>query len=74
MKSELEDSLDTTAAVQDVRQKRELEVVQLKKLIEDDGKNHEQQLQDARHKHGQQIEQLNEQVDQAKKVGILHLF
>lgn len=74
MKSELEDSLDTTAAVQDVRQKRELEVVQLKKLIEDEGKNHEQQLQDVRHKHGQQVEQLNEQVDQAKKVGVLHLF
>lgn len=68
LKSELEDSLDTTAAVQDLRNKREQEVVQLKKSIETEVKNYEGQVQELRHKHGQQVEQLNEQLDQAKKV------
>lgn len=60
--------MDTTAAVQDLRNKREQEVVQLKKAIEDEAKDHETQLQDARHKYSQQIEQINEQLEQTKKV------
>lgn len=60
--------MDTTAAVQDVRQKRELEVVQMKKMLDDEVKNRETQLQELRHKHTLQVEQLNEQVDQVKKV------
>lgn len=68
LKSELEDSLDTTAAVQDMRQKREVEVGELKKRLEEEGKQHEAQVQDIRHKHAQQIDQFNEQIDQVKKV------
>lgn len=60
--------MDTTAAVQDLRNKREQEVVQLKKAMEDEAKDHETQLQDTRHKYGQQVEQINEQLEQAKKV------
>lgn len=74
MKTELEDSLDTTAAAQDLRNKREQEVVQLKKVIDDEVKNHENQLQEVRHKYNQQIEQINEQLDQAKKVLFLCLY
>ena len=68
LKSELEDNLDMTAAMQDLRNKRELEVIQLKKMLEDDAKLHDNQLQDVRHKHSQQLEQVNEQLEQVKKV------
>jgi myosin heavy chain 9/10/11/14 len=68
LKSELEDSLDTTAAVQDMRQKREVEVGELKKRLEDESKQHEAQVQEIRHKHAQQVDQINEQMDQIKKV------
>ena len=68
LKSELEDSLDTTAAVQDLRQKREVEVTELKKRLEDETKQHEAQAQEIRQKHALQLEQLNEQIDQIKKV------
>jgi uncharacterized protein (DUF169 family) len=62
LKSELEDSLDTTAAVQDLRNKRETEVLQLKQNLETEAKRHEQVVQEFRQKHQAQIEQLNEQV------------
>lgn len=68
MKSELEDSLDTTAAAQELRQKREVEVTELKKQLEEAVRTHDTQMQDLRHRHTQQVEQLNEQLDQSKKV------
>jgi len=60
--------MDTTAAAQDLRQKREVEVTELKKQLEETARAHDTQLQDLRHRHTQQVEQLNEQLDQAKKV------
>ena len=71
MKSELEDSMDTTAAAQELRQKREVEVTELKKQLEDATRSHDTQLQDLRHKHTQQLEQINEQLDQNKKVRLI---
>ena len=68
LKSELEDSLDQTAAQQEVRNKREQEVIQLKKALEDEVKSREVQLQDIRHKNTQQVEQVNVELDNAKKV------
>lgn len=68
LKSELEDSLDQTAAQQEVRNKREQEVIQLKKALEDEVKSREVQLQDLRHKNTQQVEQVNVELDNAKKV------
>ena len=68
LKSELEETQDQTATVLDMRTKREQEVVQLKKAIEDEVNSHEQQITELRHKQGQQIEQLNDQLDQSKKV------
>jgi len=61
--------MDTTAAAQDLRQKREVEVTELKKQLEEAARTHDVQLQDLRHKHTQQLEQVNEQLDQTKKVG-----
>lgn len=50
------------------RAKRESEVTQLKKTLEEEAKTHEQQLADMRQKHNQAFEELNEQLEQAKKV------
>lgn len=50
------------------RDKRESEVAQLKKTLEDEAQSHEQQLADMRHKHNQAFEELNEQLEQAKRV------
>ena len=41
----------------------------MKKQLEVGGKSHEQTIQDLRHKHNSAIEQLNEQLDNVKKVG-----
>lgn len=49
-------------------------MLQLKKTIENEVKNCEGQVQELRHKHGQQVEQLNEQLDQAKKVSQTQLL
>uniref|UniRef100_A0A3Q3ELY8 Myosin, heavy chain 11b, smooth muscle n=1 Tax=Labrus bergylta TaxID=56723 RepID=A0A3Q3ELY8_9LABR len=68
LRTELEDSLDTTAAQQELRAKREQEVALLKKAMEDEGRSHEAQVQDLRQKHSQAVEELNEQLEQAKRV------
>jgi len=67
LKSELEDSLDTTAAVQDLRNKRETEVQQLKEAYDNLSKKHEESIVETRAKHQVQAEQLNEQLDQARR-------
>uniref|UniRef100_A0A8C8G9D2 Myosin-9 n=1 Tax=Oncorhynchus tshawytscha TaxID=74940 RepID=A0A8C8G9D2_ONCTS len=68
LKTELEDTLDSTATQQELRTKRETEVTQLKKVLEDEAKVHEQQVADMRHKHNQAFDELNEQLEQAKRV------
>ncbi|CAO1373534.1 unnamed protein product [Diamesa serratosioi] len=68
LKNELLDSLDTTAAQQELRSKREQEVASLKKAFEDETVNHEGQLQEARHKHAQELGSINEQLENFKKV------
>uniref|UniRef100_A0A4W5RUX4 Myosin-9 n=1 Tax=Hucho hucho TaxID=62062 RepID=A0A4W5RUX4_9TELE len=67
LKTELEDTLDSTATQQELRTKRETEVTQLKKVLEDEAKVHEQQVADMRHKHNQAFDELNEQLEQAKR-------
>ncbi|KAI4888399.1 hypothetical protein NFI96_018868, partial [Prochilodus magdalenae] len=67
LKTELEDTLDTTAAQQELRAKRESEVAQLKKSLEEEAKSHEQLLAEVRQKHTQAFEELNEQLEQAKR-------
>lgn len=48
-------------------------MAQLKKTLDDDAKVHEQMLVDLRQKHSQAFDELNEQLEQAKRV-ILSLF
>ncbi|XP_061416725.1 myosin-10-like isoform X1 [Lethenteron reissneri] len=67
LKTELEDTLDTTAAQQELRTKREQEVAELKKAIEEETKSHEAAIVDMRHRHGQTLEELSEQLEQAKR-------
>uniref|UniRef100_A0A6Q2YVP7 Myosin, heavy chain 11b, smooth muscle n=1 Tax=Esox lucius TaxID=8010 RepID=A0A6Q2YVP7_ESOLU len=68
LRSELEDTLDTTAAQQELRAKREQEVAILKKMMEEEGRGHEAQVQEMRQKHTQAVEELTEQLEQAKRV------
>uniref|UniRef100_A0A673HV21 Myosin-9 n=1 Tax=Sinocyclocheilus rhinocerous TaxID=307959 RepID=A0A673HV21_9TELE len=67
LKTELEDTLDSTAAQQELRAKRETDVAQLKKILEDEARSHEQMLVEVRQKHNQAFEELNEQLEQAKR-------
>uniref|UniRef100_A0AAR2JG96 Myosin-9 n=1 Tax=Pygocentrus nattereri TaxID=42514 RepID=A0AAR2JG96_PYGNA len=67
LKTELEDTLDSTAAQQELRAKRETEVAHLKKTLEDEAKVHEQVVVEMRQKHGQAFDELNEQLEQAKR-------
>lgn len=54
----------------DSRAKREQEVASLKRAMEEEGRTHEAQIQDLRQKHGQAVEELNEQLEQAKRVAL----
>ncbi|CAB1341935.1 unnamed protein product, partial [Coregonus sp. 'balchen'] len=67
LKTELEDTLDTTAAQQELRTKREQEVTELKKAIDEETKNHEAQIQEMRQRHSTALEELSEQLEQAKR-------
>ena len=68
LKTELEDSLDTTAAVQDLRNKRESELQELKRTLETSQQQHELQMQDLRTRYNQQIEALTDEVENTRKV------
>ncbi|XP_077424807.1 uncharacterized protein LOC144053834 [Vanacampus margaritifer] len=52
---------------QELRSKRETEVADLKKIVEDEAKAHEQLMADMRQKHNQAFDELNEQLEQAKR-------
>lgn len=43
-------------------------MAQLKKTLDEEAKVHEQQLVEMRQKHGQAFDELNEQLEQAKRV------
>uniref|UniRef100_A0A665V3G1 Myosin, heavy chain 11a, smooth muscle n=1 Tax=Echeneis naucrates TaxID=173247 RepID=A0A665V3G1_ECHNA len=68
LKSELEDTLDTTATQQELRAKREQEVTLLKRAIEEENRTHEAQVHEMRQKHTQAVEELSEQLEQSKRV------
>ncbi|KAG9350481.1 hypothetical protein JZ751_026847 [Albula glossodonta] len=49
------------------RAKRETEVTHLKRTLEDEARSHEQQVADMRQKHSQAFDELNDQLEQAKR-------
>lgn len=51
-----------------LRAKRETEVAHLKKTLDEEARVHEQQLVEIRQKHNQAFDELNEQLEQAKRV------
>merc|ERR1719193_280121 len=67
LKNELLDSLDVTAAQQEMRTAREQELAKVKKGLEDETKAHEEAITEMRHKHGHEITQLNETMDSLRK-------
>merc|ERR1719242_525832 len=67
LKNELLDSLDVTAAQQELRTAREKELANTKRNLEEAVSTHEQSMTDMRHKHSQDVNQLNNQLDQVKK-------
>ena len=68
MKSELEESIDTTAAVEEMRKKRENELESVKKSIDEESAAHEAAMSNLRQKHSQLVEELNVQLEATKKV------
>ena len=70
LKSELEESIDTTTAAQEMKQKRESELVALKRSVEEETVAHEAAMAQLRQKHTQLVEELNVQLETAKKVWI----
>jgi len=68
LKNELLDNIDSTAAQQELRIAREKELATLKKGLEDETINHENQIAEMRHKHSAESSELNNQLDQLKRL------
>merc|ERR1719328_771121 len=68
LKNELLDNIDSTAAQQELRIAREKELATLKKGLEDETINHENQIAEMRHKHSAETSELNNQLDQLKRL------
>ncbi|CAN8002558.1 unnamed protein product [Ixodes hexagonus] len=67
LKNELLDSLDTTATQRELQKQREQEVVGLKRALEEEAQSHELQVAELRQKHAQALEEVNDNLDNAKK-------
>ncbi|EHB05683.1 Myosin-14 [Heterocephalus glaber] len=67
LRGELEDTLDSTNAQQELRTKREQEVTELKKTLEEETRIHEVAVQELRQRHGQALGELAEQLEQARR-------
>merc|ERR1719403_788082 len=68
LKNDLLDSIDSTAAQQELRTAREKELAHLKKALQDENASHEAQLAEMRSKHSGEAAELNNQLDQIRKV------
>ena len=68
LRDTLEESESSTAAQQEIRTKRENELAQLKKTLEDEASSHESAVGALRHKHNKAMDDLNEQMESLKKV------
>ena len=67
----LEESEGSAAAQQEIRGQRETELVALKQTLEDEAASHEAAVSTMRQKYSKQIEELNEQLDSARKVSFI---
>ncbi|KAF1745120.1 hypothetical protein MXB_1473, partial [Myxobolus squamalis] len=67
LRSELEQSLDTTALQKDVQSKRENELQTLKNTIDEEAEKHELSLVELKARHNQLFQEMNDQLDLLKK-------
>uniref|UniRef100_A0A3P9NLY4 Myosin-10-like n=1 Tax=Poecilia reticulata TaxID=8081 RepID=A0A3P9NLY4_POERE len=67
LRTELEDTLDTTATQQELRSRREAELSELQRCVEEETRRHEVQLSELRIKHSAAIDNLQEQLDNSKR-------
>ncbi|XP_029335257.1 myosin-14 isoform X2 [Mus caroli] len=67
LRGELEDTLDSTNAQQELRSKREQEVTELKKALEEESHAHEVSMQELRQRHSQALVEMAEQLEQARR-------
>ncbi|EDL22741.1 myosin, heavy polypeptide 14, isoform CRA_b, partial [Mus musculus] len=67
LRGELEDTLDSTNAQQELRSKREQEVTELKKALEEESRAHEVSMQELRQRHSQALVEMAEQLEQARR-------
>uniref|UniRef100_A0A6G1SE90 Myosin heavy chain, non-muscle n=1 Tax=Aceria tosichella TaxID=561515 RepID=A0A6G1SE90_9ACAR len=67
LQTQLMDSIDVTTTQQQLTTQREQEVGTLKKALEDEISQHNAQISDLRAKHSKMIDELNEQLDNARK-------
>lgn len=67
LQTQLMDSIDVTTTQQQLTTQREQEVGHLKKTLEDEVNQHNIQISDLRAKHAKMIDDLNEQLDNARK-------
>lgn len=68
------DSLDTTAAQQDLRNKREEELKHMKKVLEEETIAHGDAIAVAKKKHNETVEEMNNQIETLKKVRVLVIY
>uniref|UniRef100_A0AAY4AAL5 Myosin, heavy chain 14, non-muscle n=1 Tax=Denticeps clupeoides TaxID=299321 RepID=A0AAY4AAL5_9TELE len=68
LRTELEDTLDTTAAQQELRSRREAELTELQRCLEEETRRHEAQLSELRLRQCSAIDSLQEQLDNSKRV------
>ena len=64
----LEESEGSAATQQEIRGQRETELLAMKQTLEEEAASHESAISAMRHKYSKQIEELNEQLDSARKV------
>merc|ERR1719361_1807012 len=67
LQEDLQASSDTSAIQKEMQQKRDAELQDLKKSIEDETRSHEQAMGTLRAKNNQIVEELNNQLDQFKR-------
>ena len=70
LRESLEEVESSTVAQQDIRTQRENELAALKKTLEDEVAAHEEAIAAMRSKHSKAVEELNEQLESAKKVSL----
>lgn len=70
LRDSLEESESSTAAQQEIRAQRENELAQFKKTLEEETANHEATVTSMRQKHAKAIEDLNDQLEAARKVRV----